>query len=145
MVRLRSATEQDAQSIRRLIHQVGINPLALDWRRFTLAVDEQDRMIGCGQIKPHAGGLRELASIAVEPAYRSQGIARRIIEQLLSATPPPVYLTCRQSLTSFYEKFGFHALQAHQMPSYYRRLWTLVHWMKRLNPRLEGMQVMVKP
>lgn len=144
MVRLRKATEQDAPSIRQLIHKVGINPLALDWRRFLVAVNEQDQMIACGQIKPHAGGLRELASIAVEPAYQGQGIARMIIEQLLAETPLPVYLTCRRSLTPFYEQFDFHLLKAQQMPPYYRRLWTLVQWIKRFNPRLEGMQVMLK-
>jgi hypothetical protein len=45
---LRPATRADAGVIRSLIHTVGINPIGLNWRRFILAVDERDVMLGCG-------------------------------------------------------------------------------------------------
>ena len=79
MYTLRPATAAEFPAIRKLIWQVGINPIGLDWRRFVLAVDEEGRMLGCGQIKPHKGGIRELASIAVVPEARGLGIARAII------------------------------------------------------------------
>jgi N-acetylglutamate synthase-like GNAT family acetyltransferase len=79
-------------------------------------------MIGCGQLKPHAGGLVEMASIAVEPGYRKQGIARALIEHLMMKATRPLYLTCRSSLGPFYEKWGFRRLTTAEMPAYYRRL-----------------------
>jgi len=118
---LRPATEEDFSEIRALIRQVRINPTGLDWHRFTVAVSGED-MIACAQLKPVPDGLTELASLAVRPAHRHQGIARALIEHLLQTAPRPVYLTCRSSLGQFYEKFGFRALKTHDLPPYYRRL-----------------------
>ena len=76
---LRPASEEDFPANRALIRIVGINPTGLDWHRFVVAVTPDDEMIGCGQVKPRADGTRELASIAVRPAYRQQGIAQAIM------------------------------------------------------------------
>ncbi len=119
---LRSATEQDFPAIRQLIHQVGINPMSLDWRRFVVAVDEAGRLVGCGQLKPHGRELVELASIAVQPDRRGEGIARAVIEALLPRAPRPVYLICRAELGMFYQKWGFRSLALKEMPPYFKRL-----------------------
>jgi amino-acid N-acetyltransferase len=119
---LRDATEQDFPAIRRLIHQVGINPMSLDWRRFVIAVDDEGRLLGCGQLKPHGKEVVELASLAVQPDQRGQGIAHTIIETLLRRAPRPLYLICRAELGPFYEKWGFRALEPNEMPAYFRRL-----------------------
>ena len=119
---LRAARADDFPAIRRLIHESNINPMGLDWRRFLLAVDANDALLGCGQLKPHGDGVVELASIAVEPAHRKQGIARAIIEQLLERAPRPLYLICRAPLGPFYERWGFRALELDEMPAYFRRL-----------------------
>ena len=120
---LRPATKVDFPAIRRLIHAVGINPMALDWRRFTIAVDADDRLVGCGQVKPHKDGSLELASIAVLPEWRKQGVARAIILHLLETYPRPLYLTCRGRLGPFYEKFGFQEMTAPaDLPPYFRRI-----------------------
>jgi N-acetylglutamate synthase-like GNAT family acetyltransferase len=119
---LRLATEADFPEIRALIRQVRINPTGLDWRRFTVAVNGSGEMIACAQLKPVPGGLTELASLAVRPAYRHLGIARSLIEHLLADAPRPVYLTCRSTLGKMYEKFGFRVLETGDMPVYYRRL-----------------------
>lgn len=119
---LRPATARDARAIRRLIRQVRINPLDLDWRRFILAEDQSGRLVGCGQIKLHRDGSRELASIAVTPAWRGRGAARAIIERLLAAEDGPLYLTARDHLQKFYEKFGFHTISWEDGPPYYRRI-----------------------
>ena len=50
---LRSARETDSDAVKDIIHSAGINPISLDWRRFTVAVDAHDRVIATGQIKPH--------------------------------------------------------------------------------------------
>ena len=124
---LRSATENDSPLIKDLIRRVGINPMDLDWRRFVIAVDGSGKMLGCGQLKPHGKDVIELASIAVEPPYQHQGIARVIIEHLIASGPRPLYLTCRSRLGSFYEKWGFRSIQPNEMPAYFRRLSRLVN------------------
>jgi N-acetylglutamate synthase-like GNAT family acetyltransferase len=119
---LRPAREKDAKSIRELIYLVGINPVGLDWKRFAVAVDPEDEIIGCGQIKPHGQQILELASIAVRPEHRNQGIARAVIECLLADSPRPLYLMCRSRMGSLYEKFGFHAIEYERMPRYFQRM-----------------------
>lgn len=119
---LRPAVETDFPAIRGLIRETGINPLGLDWRRFLVAESPAGQFIGCGQLKPHGDGSLELASIAVIAEWRGRGVARKIIQSLMSAAPRPLYLTCRAALGPFYEKFGFHALSLANMPPYFRRL-----------------------
>jgi amino-acid N-acetyltransferase len=119
---LRRARETDASPIRDLIHLVGINPMGLDWKRFVVAVNERDEMIGCGQLKPHGREVVELASIAVRPDHQGKGIARALIEHLLKDGPRPLYLMCQSSLGPFYEKFGFRAVSYPEMPAYFQRM-----------------------
>jgi N-acetylglutamate synthase-like GNAT family acetyltransferase len=138
---LRPATETDFPEIKTLIRQVRINPTGLDWRRFTVAVIGEE-MIGCGQLKPVPGGLTELASLAVRPPYRHQGIARALIEKLLVDAPRPVYLTCRSKLGELYAKFGFQVLSPEEMPPYYRRLQRLAGLLMELARRGETLFVM---
>jgi amino-acid N-acetyltransferase len=119
---LRPADSSDFPEIRALIRSVHINPLGLNWEHFILAVNSQDKMIGCGQVKIHRDGSRELASIAVVPAWRGKGVARAIIEKLVEDHPEELYLTCRASLQPFYERFGFRVIETSQMPKYFRRV-----------------------
>ncbi len=145
---LRPAVEADFPEIKAFIRQVRINPTGLDWRRFTVAVDGpaqsqgSGQLIACAQLKPVPDGLTELASLAVRPAYRHQGIARALIEHLLANAPRPVYLTCRSSLGELYEKFGFRALEANETPQYYRRLQRLAGIFMELTRRNETLLVM---
>ena len=155
---LRPATEADFPEIKALIRQVRINPMGLDWRRFTVAVkgpvlsgvegpvlgkvEGSGEMIACVQLKPVPGGLTELASLAVLPAYRHQGIARALIEHQLADAPRPVYLTCRSGLGKLYEKFGFRALEADETPRYYQRLQRLAGIFMGLTRKSESLLVM---
>jgi N-acetylglutamate synthase-like GNAT family acetyltransferase len=123
MEKISKATKEDSAFIRQLIWRVGINPLGLDWRRFVVAVHEHGVRIGCAQIKVHKDGSRELASVAVVPLYRHQGVASAMIRQILEDHNPPIYLTCRSSLVSFYERFGFLEISDPEiMPSYFRKV-----------------------
>ena len=119
---LRPARKTDDAAIKDLIYSAGINPMGLDWRRFIVAVDAEDRVIATGQIKPHGKEVRELASIAVVPKYQGQGIARAVIEHLLKESPRPLYLTCISSLGPLYEKFGFQTVPYEDMPRYFQRI-----------------------
>jgi N-acetylglutamate synthase-like GNAT family acetyltransferase len=140
---LRPAAAGDSKPIQRLIREVHINPMSLDWHRFIVAVSPDGTLLGCGQVKPHRGGIVELASIAVVAWRRRMGIARAIIEQLIADAPRPLYLTCRSSLQSFYQKWGFVSIQPADMPPYFRRLWRLVSVMHHLRMTPDGLSVMV--
>ena len=116
--------------------------MSLNWRRFTLATDTEGRVIGCGQVKVHGDGSRELASIAVQPEWRGKGIARRIIQYLLEQHPGRLYLTCQSSLGSLYEKFGFQRIQPGEMTPYFKRLSRIVSMVNKLFRLHESMLVM---
>jgi GNAT superfamily N-acetyltransferase len=139
---LRLATAVDFPAIRKLIWQTGINPTGLNWRRFVLAVDETGKLLGCGQIKPHQDGSRELASIAVIPVARGQGIARAIIVHLMKDEKPPLYLTCQPALQALYTRFFFHTLAQSNYPVYYRRLDRLVRFFNWFRHSSESFSLM---
>ncbi|MBX3059702.1 MAG: GNAT family N-acetyltransferase [Anaerolineae bacterium] len=144
MVKLRAATQDDQAAIKALIREVGINPMALDWRRFVVAEDESGQFIGCGQVKPHRDGSRELASIAVKKGWRRQGVARAIIERLQAEHGRPLWLTCVNRLVAFYEPFGFVEVSDYnQMSGYYRRAKRLMTLFLRLSRQPYYLAVMV--
>ena len=144
MHQLRQAKESDTRAIRALIRQVKINPMGLNWQRFTLAVDEQEQVIGCGQIKPHSDGTRELASIAVVPERQGKGIGMEIITRLMENEPLPLYLTCRSVMGPYYQRFGFRQVGSEALPHYFRRIWRFARCLRHLYPKLGEMWVMVK-
>ena len=124
MIIFRPATAADQKRIVAIIRAARINPMNLKWEHFLLAVDDASgEIVGTGQIKPHDDSSRELASIAVSPAYQHQGIARQIIERLLETHGRAVlYLTCVSAMGPFYEPFGFRAIGREEMTPYFKRL-----------------------
>lgn len=140
---IRKATKHDSAFIRRLILRVGINPLGLDWRRFLIAVNEDGVKIGCAQTKTHKDGARELASVAVVPLYRHQGVAQDLIRKILDDQEAPIYLTCRGSLVSFYERSGFKEMvDLDSMPAYFRKVKRVFNWLEK-RKWVERLAVMV--
>jgi N-acetylglutamate synthase-like GNAT family acetyltransferase len=142
MITVRTARETEAVQIRDLIHLVSINPMGLDWKRFVVAVDDRDEMLGCGQLKPHGQDVLELASIAIYPDQRGKGLARLIIEHLLKDSPRPLYLMCQSSIGGLYEKFGFRAISYEEMPRYFQRMSKLAGLVERLARREEHLLIM---
>ena len=141
---LRPARESESGIIRELIHLTGINPMGLDWKRFIVAVNAQDQIIGVGQIKPHGAhaDILELASIAVYPEHQGKGVASAIIQHLLANSPRPMYLMCESSRGSLYEKFGFRAVSYNEMPRYFQRITKLAGLASTLARRAERLLVM---
>ena len=140
---IRPATSEDSSHIRKLVIKGHINPTGLDWRRFIVAINFDDQLIGCGQIKPHRDGSREMASLVVTEAYRGQGLARDILESLLEDEPGPIYLMCRSGLGGLYEKFGFRALDYDKMPRYFQRVSKVTGILEPLRKQGESLLVMV--
>jgi N-acetylglutamate synthase-like GNAT family acetyltransferase len=88
-----------------------------------VAISTDGGLLGCGQIKPHSDGSKELASIAVQENSRGRGIARKIIMTLIGLeVDRPVYLMCRARLNKFYNKYGFHTINLEEMPPYFKRI-----------------------
>jgi N-acetylglutamate synthase-like GNAT family acetyltransferase len=139
------ASAAHSSKIRDLILRSGINPTALHWERFLVALTADGDFIGCGQVKPHADGTLELASLAVEPEWRGRGVARAIIEQLLTSCPGELYLMCQSHLGPMYEKFGFHVISKDEMPTYFRRVSKLAGVIVSLRKANEKLLVMHRP
>jgi N-acetylglutamate synthase and related acetyltransferases len=139
---LRPARESESSQIKGLIHLVRINPMGLDWKRFIVAVDDRDELIGCGQIKPHGTEILELASIAVYPEHQGKGVGSAVIEHLLANNPRPLFLFCESSRGSLYEKFGFRRLEYDEMPRYFQRISKLTGLATTLARREESLLVM---
>ena len=143
---LRPAVQDDAPAIRKLVRAERLNPIGLDWRRFVVTITTTGDLIGCGQVKIHrersGNDARELASIVVEPVWRGQGVARAVIEYLLAAHPPPIYLTCRASLRPFYARFGFQIISGTNLPPYFRRVSYFIGILRRIGITNEDILVM---
>jgi N-acetylglutamate synthase-like GNAT family acetyltransferase len=139
---LRPAAGSDARTIRRMIYQERLNPVSLDWHRFTLAEDPNGHVAGCIQVKPHGDGSRELASLVVRAEFRRLGLARQMIEAVLTRENGPLYLTCRASLTPFYTRFGFAILADPDLPPYFRRIRQVFRFLRRLARLPEDLAIM---
>ena len=125
---IRRAVEADQASITSIVRAAGINPLDLRWPRFLVA-EEDGRIIGVVQVKSHRDGSRELASLAVVPEYRGQGVGSALVRDLLATEGESVYLTCADRLEGYYTRFGFRRLEPAEMPPYFRRLSRLTRFL----------------
>lgn len=145
MYTLRAAQATDQQAIKQLIRENHLNPAGLKWPNFVVAEDEQGRFIGCGQIKPHGGNIRELASLAVVKEWRGRDVARALINRLVRDVSPPLYLMCNSRLVPFYEKFGFAEIKdAAAMPAIFRWYRRFVGLMIALTRSSDSLAVMVR-
>ncbi|MGD0575865.1 MAG: GNAT family N-acetyltransferase [Anaerolineales bacterium] len=141
-IEIRRAWPSDQEAIQDMVHEMRLNPLGLHWERFLVASGSDGQLFGLGQIKTHRDGSNELASIAVVPRFRGQGLARALIEALLRDRPPAVYLTCRSLLIPFYQRFGFRTASGQDLTPYFRRLRRLASLLSPLLPRAGGMTIM---
>jgi N-acetylglutamate synthase-like GNAT family acetyltransferase len=136
---IRPATENDQPAIQRLIADVHLPRMNLQWPNFVVA-EEDRQMVGMGQVKSHGDGSRELASIAVLPRLQGQHIGTAVINSLLAREAGVVlHLSCRRELEGYYEHFGFRRIEPAQYPPYFRRTTGLVN---RITP-LFGIHLIV--
>jgi N-acetylglutamate synthase-like GNAT family acetyltransferase len=129
---IRPATQADQPTIRKMIREAGINPMNLKWPNFLVA-EESGLTVGIGQVKRHGDGSPELASLAVVPDRRRQGIGSTLVRELIARHGGEVlYLTCRSQLEGYYERFGFRRLQRAELPPYFARLIPTINAIGRL-------------
>lgn len=123
---IRPARAADQAAIVAIVRAARINPTNLRWQRF-VGAEDQGRIVGVGQIKPHRDGSRELASLAVIPERRGQGIGDMLVRALQAQSAPPLYLTCLDHLEQYYARSGFRRIPPDTMPPALRRTYRLVN------------------
>ena len=145
MISLRSATAADQKAIVALVRAAQINPADIKWRHFTVAVDDDTgEIVSIGQIKKHGDGSEELASIATVPAYQRRGLAHQVIERLIAGHTGRLFLTCLNTMSPFYEQFGFRVIDKPEMTPYYRRLVKIVNAYEVLSSSGRALNVMLR-
>ena len=137
---IRKAQASDDARIQDMVHSARLAPFDLDWRRFVVA-EIGSQIVGVGQVRQHRDGSHELASIAVLPAYQSQGIGSSLIHELLREESGLVYLFCRQGLRTYYERFGFQQIPPAELPRTMRRLFRIAQWLNPLGSALLGHKI----
>lgn len=140
---LRAATPEDMAAIKRMVRAARLNPMGIDWPRFTVAVAASGKVLGCVQVKPHRDGSQELASLVVRPPWRGQGIGAALVRHAQQSAGPPLWLMCRAALMPFYRQFGFVQVQdAGRMAPYYRRVFRLVRLLQPLVSAVDRLSIM---
>lgn len=134
-VTLRPATAADQSAIKAMVRDAGLNPLALHWQRFLMAEDGGS-LVGIGQVRIHAAGVHELASLVVAPDHRRRGIGDRLVVALMNREQGPVYLLCQHNMAGYYRRFGFVLVAGADLPPSLRRWHRLGNLMASLASRL---------
>src|ERR1051325_5794834 len=82
-ITIRPAAAGDLDGIRQLLISNDLPTAGVDehWKTFIIAVDG-DRMVACGGAEAYQIAAL-IRSVAVHPEYRSRGLGRRIVRQLL--------------------------------------------------------------
>lgn len=103
----RRPRELERSSIINILNVVSGDTSNIDLKKF-LVLECENRIIGCVRIK-EINGFFELASLAVLPEYRNQGIGTHLVKEILliESNKRPIYLLCHQRNQLFYNRLGF--------------------------------------
>ncbi|MFF5085146.1 amino-acid N-acetyltransferase [Actinoplanes sp. NPDC000266] len=87
-------------------------------QEFWVAVDDRDRVYGCGALHVMWEDLAEIRTVAVDPATRGQKIGRRIVEHLLEVAREVgvARVFCLTFETRFFGSFGFTEIDGAPVP-----------------------------
>jgi N-acetylglutamate synthase-like GNAT family acetyltransferase len=122
----------DQKMIRKIVRGARLNPLSLHWKNFLIA-ESDGKIVGVGQVKSHRDGSRELASLAVLPAYQGRGVGSQIVQKLISREiEQTLHLFCGPTVERYYRRFGFTIIASEFLPPSMARLHRLGNWMARL-------------
>jgi amino-acid N-acetyltransferase len=93
--------------------------LARNFREFVVAVDPQDRPIGCGALRVYSENLAEVCSLAVEGRFQGVGVGRLLVERLIAdARDLGVRTVFALTLSpEFFARLGFRAVSKADFPA----------------------------
>jgi amino-acid N-acetyltransferase len=112
--RIRPARADEQAHLRSMIRAAQLDPMNVHWENFLVA-EEDNRIIGIGQVKPYPGA-RELGSLVVVKRKREQGVGAAIIKALIARESGPLFLFCLQFREPYYAKFGFRRAYMRDLP-----------------------------
>jgi N-acetylglutamate synthase-like GNAT family acetyltransferase len=112
---IRPANDHDTSVARRILVQQAMNPLSLSTKHLLVACQDnnEELVLGFGQIRPLDATCSELASLYVQTEHRSQGIGSAMVKALLDRhyeneePQSRICLLTLKSTTKFYRQFGF--------------------------------------
>ena len=111
---------EDYNDLRASVDFITIRPnrahTALDNSLFTVVAVKENQPVGMARVVGDGGYVYFICDVIVRPSYQSQGLGRRIIEQVLSwlecqvdeGETIMVNLMSAMNKEPFYEKLGFH-------------------------------------
>lgn len=111
---IRPATKQDDATIKQMVSKEHLDPTSVKWQHFLVA-ERDGKIVGIGQVKEYPG-CQELGSLVVLPEYRGRGIAGELIKALEARAGRPLYLTCRDRMQHYYERFGYQRIPILKAP-----------------------------
>ncbi|HEX6070928.1 MAG TPA: N-acetyltransferase [Longimicrobiaceae bacterium] len=92
--------------------------LARLFREFVVAVDGEERVLGCGALRVYNQELAEIASLAVDETAHGAGIGRRIVERLIEEARglglQTVFALTLQE--AFFRRLGFAVVPRENFP-----------------------------
>ena len=126
-VRVRPATIADMRAVEPLVNGFARRNLMLPkthdqlarlFREFIVAVDERDRVLGCGALRVYNESLAEVASLAVDERLHGAGIGRRIVDGLVDeARALEVKVVFALTLPEmFFHRLGFRTVPRESFP-----------------------------
>jgi len=126
-VEIRRARTKDIKAIRALVDAYTADRRLLSKATVTLfeavqefwvAVDEHDRVLGCGALHVMWEDLAEIRTVAVDPACRGRKIGHKIVSRLLDVARElgVARVFCLTFETRFFGSFGFTEIDGAPVP-----------------------------
>ncbi|WP_119270544.1 GNAT family N-acetyltransferase [Taklimakanibacter deserti] len=112
---IRKAQSQEGKAIRALVLTERMRPIDLKPENFLVAVKDEE-IIGTVQMRRHPDGTRELGSLVVAPPWRRQGIATRLIDELLKDERQSVYMITARAHWAGFARWGFARVSRGSVP-----------------------------
>ena len=126
-MRIRRARTSDIRAIRALVDEYTTDRRLLSKATVTLyesvqefwvAVDDEERVLGCGALHVMWEDLAEIRTVAVDPACRGRKIGHQIVERLLGVARElgVARVFCLTFETRFFGSFGFTEIDGAPVP-----------------------------
>lgn len=120
-ITFRNAKVKDTAGILQLVRSVSGDERGFDYKQFVVAFKD-DILVGCARTVQIEKDCKELASLAVSPAFRRNGIGTKLIKRVLEKDDyRPLYLICENNKSGFYNKHQFNTCNSSILPSTLKR------------------------